>query len=448
MNRWPSSRVASVLGAAPTGDRDFTSVSTDTRAIQPGALFVALVGERFDGHDFIGDAVARGATGVVSRFGTEISGDVSVFQVADTLTALGDLGNARRHDISGPVIAVTGTNGKTATKELLSKALGTRWSVHATSGNLNNLIGVPLTLLSAPDDAGALVVEAGASIPGEIARLREIIDPTIGVVTNVSTGHLEGFGSEEGVLAEKVSLLDGVTTAVVGTLPAELAERARDVAARVIVAGVDESADVHPDGWILDGDGKPVVEVDGVTVTLPLVGRHQADNAMLAFAVARELGLNPARVSAALETVTLPSGRCEVLRDGDLVVLHDAYNANPVSIAASLETAQAMRGLRPLVVVLGTMLELGERGAELHQSVANTVVDAQPNLVAVTGEFVSAFDAHAAALGERLLTADDPPTLGERLAERLEGGEFVLLKASRGVRLERVIPHIIKTGDD
>ena len=310
MTRWSSGRVASVLGTAPAEDREFTSVGTDTRTIEPGALFVALVGERFDGHDFIGDAIARGATGVVARNGTEISEDVLVFQVTDTLTALGDLGTARRHDITGPVVAVTGTNGKTAAKELLAKALGTQWAVHATRGNLNNLIGVPLTLLSAPDDTGALVVEAGASIPGEVARLRKIIDPTIGVVTNVSTGHLEGFGSEEGVLAEKISLLEGVPTAVVGTLPGELAERARDVAGRVIVAGVDESADVHPDNWSLDGEGRAVVEVAGVTATLPLVGRHQVDNAMLAFAVARELGLNPADVAAALETVSLPSGRC------------------------------------------------------------------------------------------------------------------------------------------
>ncbi|MEE8572537.1 MAG: UDP-N-acetylmuramoyl-tripeptide--D-alanyl-D-alanine ligase, partial [Gemmatimonadota bacterium] len=348
MTGWSSGRVASVLGTAPAEDREFTSVGTDTRTIEPGALFVALVGERFDGHDFIGDAIARGATGVVARNGTEISEDVLVFQVTDTLTALGDLGTARRHDITGPVVAVTGTNGKTAAKELLAKALGTQWAVHATRGNLNNLIGVPLTLLSAPDDTGALVVEAGASIPGEVARLREIIDPTIGVVTNVSAGHLEGFGSEEGVLAEKISLLEGVPTAVVGTLPGELAERARDVAGRVIVAGVDESADFRPDNWGLDAEGRAVVEVAGVTATLPLVGRHQVDNAMLAFAVARDLGLNPADVAAALETVSLPSGRCEILRDGDLVVLHDAYNANPVSIAASLETAQAMRGARPL----------------------------------------------------------------------------------------------------
>lgn len=447
MTLWTSGRAASALGTAPVAERVFTSVSTDTRTIEPGSLFVALVGDRFDGHDFVGEAVARGAAGIVVQRGIAVTEEIVVFQVPDTLTALGSLGLARRQNIPGHVVAVTGTNGKTATKELLAKTLGTRWCVHATHGNLNNLIGVPLTLLSAPDETVALVVEAGASVPGELARLRKIIDPTLAVVTNVSTGHLEGFGSLGGVLKEKVSLLEGVPTGVVGSRPRDLAERARDVAERVIVAGTDGTADVQPESWRLDEDGRAVVEFAGVTATLPLVGKHQVDNAMLAFAVAKELGLDLGSVAAALETVSLPSGRCEVLRHGNLVVLHDAYNANPASIAASLETAQVMRGERSLVVVLGTMLELGDRAPELHRTVADAVIRIGPSLVAVTGDFIPAFESHSVNLGGRLLTAPDPPSLGERLAQRLEGDEFILLKASRGVRLEEVIPHIVTAGD-
>ncbi len=447
MTRWLSARVAAALGVPSVADRTFTSICTDTRTIEPGSLFVALKGERFDGHDFIGDAVGRGATGAVVRFGTPVPDDIAVYEVADTLEALGNLGNARRQDVTGPVVAVTGTNGKTATRELLACALGTRWTVHATAGNLNNLVGVPLTLLSAPDDTEALVIEAGTSVPGEIARHRQIIEPTIGVVTNVSTGHLEGLGSEAALLAEKVSLVEAVPLAVVGTRPQELAERARTVAARVIVAGIDATADVRPDSWGLDADGRAMLEVAGTSATLGLIGRHQVDNAMLAVAVAGELGLEMPRVMRALVSASVPAGRCEILQSDDLIVLHDAYNANPESIAASLETAQAMCGNRPLVVVLGTMLELGERSSELHRSVARAVVAMQPSLIAVTGDFRSAFEPDAAALGDRLLTAEDPPSLGERLARRLEGGEFVLLKASRGVRLERVLPYIMTGGE-
>ena len=447
MIRWSSERVSQVLESAPVAPCAFTAIATDTRALEPGALFVALVGERFDGHEFLSAALARGARGAVVREGADVPTGMVAFRVHDTLVALGDLGRESRRAINGPVVAVTGTNGKTATKQMLAAVLGTRYHVHATQANYNNRIGVPLTLLSAPPGTEALVVEAGASIPGEIAALHSVIEPSIAIVTNVSAGHLEGFGSEADVLQEKLAILRGVSSAIVGVRPPALAAQARRMARRVVVAGTDEDADVRPRTWTLDSEGRPVLSMDGVEFRLPVVGRHQIDNAMLALATARELEIPLATAARALSTVVLPPGRCEVLRHDDLVVLHDAYNANPLSVEMSLETAHAMRGNRPLAVVLGTMLELGPRSAELHASVAAHVLAAQPTLVAVTGEFVAAFESAAAALGDRLLTADDVPTLGERLAGRLTGREFVLLKASRGVRLEQVIPYLLPSGD-
>jgi UDP-N-acetylmuramoyl-tripeptide--D-alanyl-D-alanine ligase len=315
--------------------------------------------------------------------------------------------------------------------------------VHATRGNLNNLVGVPLTLLAAPLTAEALVVEAGASIPGEIARLRSIVEPTVGVITNVSSGHLEGFGSLDGVLTEKLSLVDGVPLAVVGAEPPELGARARRLARRALVAGTAANADARPAAYGLDPDGKAHLTFEHVEVRLPLVGRHQVENATIALAVGRELGVPPADAAAALASLTLPSGRCEVLRRGDLTVLHDAYNANPGSIAASLATVEAMRGGRPLVVVLGSMLELGPASETLHAAVAEQVMAVEPSVVAVTGLFVPAFAQWAAALGDRLITGDDAASLGERLAARLRGDEFVLVKGSRGVRLEQAIPFLV-----
>lgn len=447
MSHWTSDRVAAVLGAPPVKPQRFSGIGTDSRTLEPGALFVALTGERFDGHEFLAQAKERGAVGAVVRTGTGPVDGLTTFEVDDTLAALGALALARRREVQGPVVAVTGTNGKTATKEMLACVVGTKWRVHATRGNLNNLIGVPLTILAAPDDTEALVIEAGASIPGEIERLRRIVEPTLGVVTNVSTGHVEGFGSLEGALHEKVSLLADVPTAVVGTEPPELAERARAVAVRAIAAGTGSGADLRPDAWRLDGEGKPEITFMGVPLRLPLIGRHQVENAMLALSVAVELGIDVAAAAEALTEIELPPGRCQLLEHGDLVVMHDAYNSNPASLGAALETAVALCGGRRLVVVVGTMLELGAQSGALHESMAARVMDVEPALVAAVGAFVPAFERHRAALGDRLLTAADPASLGKLLGPRLKGHEFVLMKASRGVQLERAIPFLMPDGD-
>jgi UDP-N-acetylmuramoyl-tripeptide--D-alanyl-D-alanine ligase len=440
---WTGERVARVLGTSGVLDLCFSSITTDTRQLTSGALFVALAGERFDGHDFLESARESGAIGAVVRRGTGPISGLHLIEVDDTLAALGLLARDRRDEVAGPVVAVTGTNGKTAVKEMLIHALGTRWEVHATRENLNNLIGVPLTLLAAPAGCQALVVEAGASEPGEIAQLRRIIDPSLAVITNVTQGHLLGFGSLEGVLAEKVSLAGGVPAAVVGTDPPALAQRACGVSGRVVVAGLGESALVRPDASGVDSHGRGWLTFRGTRVVLPILGRHQLDNVMLVLAVAVELGLDLPTVAAALETVSLPGGRCELVTHGDLVILQDTYNANPGSLVALLATAEAMRNDRPLVVVLGTMLELGPESAELHARMADAVMAVEPGLVAALGEFATAFERHREILGDRLLIAADADALGRVLSGRLTGNELVLVKGSRGVRMERAVPHLI-----
>jgi len=438
---WTSSRVRAALEipGAPEVEQSFTSVSTDTRTLAGGALFVALVGERFDGHDHLAEALARGAAGAVVRQGTDPVPGLELFEVPDTVVALGWLARARRRAISGPVVAVTGTNGKTSTKEMLAAALGTRYRVHATRANLNNLIGVPLTILEAPAGTEALVVEAGASVPGEIGRYRQIIEPTVAVVTNVSAGHLEGFGSLEGVLAEKLSLVEGAPLAVVGTEPAALQAGARRLARRVVTAGLD-GAELRPKTVTLDPAGRATVGTDQASFTLPLPGRHLAANAMLAWAVSIHLGLDMRAVAGALERLEVPGGRGQVLEVAGLTVLNDCYNANPLSFRAAIATAQAMRGGRPLVFIAGTMRELGPDSAALHASVAAELAALKPDLLAAVGEFVAPLEALRAGLGDRLVTADDVPSLGRQVGARLRGGELVVLKASRGVALERIIP--------
>jgi len=446
---WTAERVAQALGVPSPAHLTFSGISTDTRHLTPGTLFVALKGDRFDAHGFLAPALAQGAAAAVVRRGTAPVDGLPVFEVADTLVALGDLARARRRALLplrptvAPVVAVTGSSGKTSAKEMIRAALAARWRVHATTGNLNNLVGVPLTILGAPDDTEALVVEAGASVPGEIARLRDIIEPTVGVVTNVGYAHLEGFGSLEGVLGEKVRLLERVPVAVVGTDPPALAQAARRLA-RTVVAGSDETAAVRPDAAELDDAGRARITWHGVSVTLPVAGFHQVENAMIALAVARETGVEAARAVAALARVAIPGGRGGLLEAGALTIVDDSYNANPSSLGAAVALARwlARRRGRPLVLVVGTMLELGAESARLHAAAAAEIAAAPPDLVAAVGAFVPAFEAHRGVLGGRLLTAPDAETLGPKLKSAVPGNAIVLLKASRGVALERVLRYL------
>jgi UDP-N-acetylmuramoyl-tripeptide--D-alanyl-D-alanine ligase len=442
---WTSARVADALGTASPVSAVFPHVSTDTRALVPGDLFVALKGERFDAHDFLGEARARGAAAAVVRRGTPPVLDLPLFAVEDPLAALGVLARTRRRALAAgrPVVAITGSSGKTTTKELARAALSPRYRVHATAANLNNEVGVPLTILAAPDDTEALVVEAGASVPGEIGRLRAIIEPTIAVITNVGYAHVEGFGSIASVLLEKLALLEDVPVAIVGLDPPELAVEARR-RTRTIVAGAGPAAEVQADSVGLDAEGRCVLRWLGREVRLPLFGLHQGDNAMLALAAAQEAGVDPAAALAALAAVTVPGGRGRVVHQGDLTIIDDTYNANPGSLARAVESAAWLareRG-RPLAVVVGTMLELGPESARLHAAAAADIVRRGPALVAAVGEFAGAFAPYRERFGERLLVAEDAAALGPELKAALHGNEVVLLKASRGVALERVLRHL------
>jgi len=441
--QWTDRAVRAALELpGPPSDASYSAISTDTRLLQSESLFVALKGERFDAHHFLKAAAAAGATGAVVQQGTPDTAGLTLYRVPDTLRALGALAHARRKTIAGPVVAITGTNGKTSTKEMLAAALGTRYRTHATRNNLNNLVGVPLSILEAPADTEALVLEAGANLPGEIARHREVIAPSIAVITNAAAGHLEGFGSGEQVLREKLSLADGVPLAVVGTDPPSLAELARQRARKVISAGL-AGADRVPGKVELSPDGRPRVTVGPHRFLLDARGKHQAGNAMLAWTVAEALGLDAARVASSLERLGLPGGRGELQQYGDLTVLNDAYNANPASFRAAIELARALRGKRRLVFVAGTMRELGESSAAHHGEIAGLLLGLRPDLLAAVGEFAPILEAQRGSLGDRLLTAPDAASLAPLLAERLHGDEFIVLKGSRGVALERLLPDLV-----
>lgn len=442
--RWTGRRVADALGvpfARP--ELAFCGIATDTRRLAHGAVFVALEGERFDGHRFLDEARSRGAAAAVVRRGTAAVAGLPFFEVEDPREALGRLARARRDALppGTAVVAVTGTNGKTSTKELVAAVLRTRLRVHATTANENNLVGVPQTVLAAPDETQAMVVEVGTNQPGEIARLRDIVAPTIGVVTNVGVGHLAGLGTLEGVLVEKLSLLPGVTLAVVGAEPRELADGARALA-RTVVAGLGPSAEVRPRRWEVAADGRASFELNGVSGTLPLLGAHQLANAMLAVAVGDELWVPRREAVRALETVRGLGRRVEFRQVGEFTILDDCYNANPESLRAALGTFEAISTGRRRVVVVGTMLEIGPATVAWHAAMAREIAETRPDVIAAVGEFVPAFRDLAADLEAELVTAPDAATLGPALRRRLRGDEAILLKASRGVALEQVLDHL------
>jgi UDP-N-acetylmuramoyl-tripeptide--D-alanyl-D-alanine ligase len=443
---WSMDRVADALASLamvnlPRGGTVFGRVSTDTRTIEEGDLFVALAGERFDAHDFLADAVAKGATGlVVSNVKAAAKLGVPVFEVRDTLVAFGALATYRRRMLNKPTVAVVGTNGKTSTKELIKAALGSRLDVHATTGNLNNLVGVPITLLAMPETADVAVIEMGTNQPGEVGRLRAIVDPDITVVTSIAEEHLEGLGDLAGVLREELSATDGVRVAVVPAVQPEVVEEARRRAQRVIAVGLD-AGDVRPDKWGVEPDGRGTMTLDDVDIRLPLRGVHNLRNAMLALAVARELGVNFADAARGLEAMTVPPMRSNVEQHGRATLINDAYNSNPGSARAAIELLTYAGQGRQRVAVLGTMLELGPTTPKLHDDVAQAALDAGVEIIAGVGEFASSLDRIAPG-DSRVIRADDVDALWQSLSSRLAPDAVILLKGSRGMRLERLVAPI------
>ncbi len=440
---WTLSRAARALGLPRFGgeDRPLRAVATDTRALQPGDLFVALKGERFDAHDFLREAVASGASALVVSDATRAGGlGVPVFAVEDTLHALGALGHFYRAAWTLPVVAVGGSNGKTSTKELLKAALGARFAVHATTGNLNNQVGAPLTLLSLPMGADCAVVEVGTNIPGEITLLRAIVDPTIAVVTCVQEEHLEGFGDLAGVLAEESDLFDDVELAIVPANETGLIAEATRRARRVVTAGLG-AGDLCASSHGVNADGSGWLDLGGVRVEVPLRGVHNLRNAMLALATAHELGIPVADAAGGFAAMPQPSMRSAVEPLGAALLINDAYNANPGSARAAIELLTAVGGGRQRVIVLGTMRELGPTAAELHRDIARRALASGADVVAGIGEFRAALEAEGAG-DARVVTGGDVDDLWPVLQQRLQPNAAILLKASRGVRLERLLPHL------
>ncbi|MGD2069048.1 MAG: UDP-N-acetylmuramoyl-tripeptide--D-alanyl-D-alanine ligase [Gemmatimonadota bacterium] len=432
-------------------DRVYGGVSTDSRRAAEADLYVALIGERFDGHDFVADALAAGAGGAVVSHPVVGAERVALYPVEDTLEALGRLARHRRDALPARVVGITGSTGKTGTKDMTAAALATTLRVHATLQNLNNRVGVPLTLLSAPEDADAVVVEMGTNEPGEIEALTRVARPDVAVITTVGESHLEGLGSVEGVLREKLDLVRGIdperSVVIVGDTPPSLARTARQIHPRVRAAGLSDEADedLRAEGVEPGTGGRYTFRWRGGTVELSVPGRHAVANAVLALAVADALGVPAEEAAAGLATVEPGTMRGELRRVGDLTLVLDCYNANPQSVRAAMDLLEDHPHVGRRVVVLGTMLELGASSDELHREVLLDVLARNVDVAALVGGFARA-EASLRRAGDlpqdapEIVAAETPEAAYRKLSGHLRGGELVLLKASRGVALEALLP--------
>jgi UDP-N-acetylmuramoyl-tripeptide--D-alanyl-D-alanine ligase len=473
--RWTATDLAAATGGERVcgpADREFDGIGIDSRTIEPGAVFVAIRGERHDGHRFAREVAERGIRGLVLARDAlpempleawRSAGAVCV-AVPDTLRALGDLAAWHRRRANVSVVAVTGSNGKTSTRAMMAAVFGRAFPTLATRGNFNNEVGLPLTLFRLEPEHRWAVLELGMNRPGEIARLTGICRPDIGAITNIGPAHLEGLGSLEGVLRAKAELPATMAPGKPVALNADdplslrLAGSGIGIGPRIgtdrptLLFGRSPAAEVRAvdETATPDGAAFTLVLPDGrVRVSLPMTGRFQVSNALAAAAVGHLAGLDPETIRDGLARVRPEGGRMvriETRRGVHLI--DDTYNANPASMAAAIDALVELARPGRRVLAMGDMLELGPDGPALHRETGKRAAAAGVDRIFVCGEFAEEVAAGARSVDSAVeATTGSPEELSEMLAETLRSGDWVLVKGSRGMAMERVLDAIRDRAD-
>ncbi|MGG1553120.1 UDP-N-acetylmuramoyl-tripeptide--D-alanyl-D-alanine ligase [Paenibacillus ferrarius] len=445
-----------------------TGVSTDTRSIQAGSLFVPLIGERFDAHDYVGEAMQKGAAAVLwqADHGDGPAG-IPHIVVTDTLLALQQLAKAYKNELAVKVIGITGSNGKTTTKDLVAAVLGSTYAVHKTKGNLNNHIGLPLTLLALEETTPFAVVEMGMSGRGEIALLSQLAEPDAAIITMIGESHMLQLGSREEIARAKAEIVAGLKpggllvyngdepliamaltersaggTTVTATdgLPANLAH---------VRFGRASDNDRFPTGIRMDADGAyfTINSPEYPELFVPLLGEHNVVNTLAAIAIGERFGVSPANVSAGLSSLQMTSMRIEKLTAASgLTVLNDAYNASPASMRAAITLTEQLSGFGRKFLVLGDMLELGEHEEQFHRGIGAMLSPERVDYVFTfgrLGRFI-AEEAQKRFPAAHVRAYDDKAQLAEELAAAAAPEDLVLVKGSRGMRLEQVVQTLLE----
>ncbi|MFZ0814480.1 MAG: UDP-N-acetylmuramoyl-tripeptide--D-alanyl-D-alanine ligase [Candidatus Sulfotelmatobacter sp.] len=445
----PLAKIAEFVAAAGKFSPEEVALgySIDSRTVKPGELFFAVKGERLDGHDFVEQALERGVAAVVvrrdqvGRYGVKDR----LLAVEDTLVALQTLATAVRKLWGKPLIAVTGSAGKTTTKEAIAHVLSARFRVLKSEGNFNNHFGLPLMLLKLEPEHDVAVIEMGMSHAGEIRALAKIAHPEIGVVTNVAPVHLEFFDSLAGIARAKYELIESLPASGTAVLNADdeyVSQFGRDFKGKVVMYGTRATADVRAEKIQSRGPGG--VEFDVVIgglrehARLPLVGEHNVLNALAAVAVGLERGLKPSDAVAALATLAAADKRGQVLQVGNITVINDCYNSNPKALEAMVDALAAMAATRRIVVA-GEMLELGPASEEMHRRAGQHVAEKKIDVLLGVRGLAQAMVEDARQAGARAEFVATSEEAGEWLAREARDGDVVLLKASRGVKLEKAL---------
>ncbi|HEY2113536.1 MAG TPA: UDP-N-acetylmuramoyl-tripeptide--D-alanyl-D-alanine ligase [Candidatus Angelobacter sp.] len=444
----PLWRIAEFVGAKGECDQEAIAMgySIDSRTLNAGDLFIAIAGERFDGHQYVQAALEKGAVGAIVEAEKKVAGDPPrLLQVEDSVKALQLLGAAARRLWGKPLLAVTGSAGKTTTKEILAHILATRFRVMKSSGNLNNHIGLPLQLLKLEAEHDLAVVEMGMNHAGEIRALGALAHHDLAVVTTVAPVHLEFFESLAEIARAKYEIIETLHSGGVAVLNADddyVCQFGRDFKGKVVRFGIRRAADVSAHNIKLNGaEGSTfdlVVGSVGEPVTFPLVGEHNIYNALAAAAAAMERGLTPSQAAMALSSIAPPDKRGQVLQIGGATIINDCYNSNPRALAAMVDTLASMKAQRRILVV-GEMLELGPTAEALHRESGKHAAEMKIDLVIGVRGMARAVAEAACGAGTQAQFVETPEQAGEWLAQNLRPGDAVLLKASRGVKLERAL---------
>jgi UDP-N-acetylmuramoyl-tripeptide--D-alanyl-D-alanine ligase len=444
----PLWRIAEFTGAKGDFDREAVAMgySFDTRTLNAGDLFIALKGEHADGHQYVKAALDKGAVAALVQASPGVEGDPHrLLLVDDPLTALQQLGAAARRVWGKPLLAVTGSAGKTTTKEILAQLLATRYRVMKATGNFNNHIGLPLQLLKLEAEHDIAVVEMGMNHAGEIRALGQIAQHDMAVITCVAPVHLENFDSLAGIARAKYEIIETLPTGGTAVLNADdeyVSQFGRDFKGKVVTFGIRRAADVSAKDVKLQGsDGSTFDLVVGSVrepARLSLTGEHNIYDALAAVAAALEKGISPSAAAQALAGLKPAEKRGELVELGGATIINDSYNSNPRALNAMIDTLTGMKASR-YILVAGEMLELGPTGESLHRECGRHAAAQKLDLVIGVRGLARSLAEAACGAGVQAQFVETPEEAGELLARELQAGDAVLLKASRGVKLERAL---------
>lgn len=433
---------AVAIGSAPQIDAVFSEVCTDTRSIKPGCLFIAIKGENFDGHDFAAKALEQGAVAVVVEKNCGLGKQQLI--VKSTRQALLDLAGYYRRKFHIPVVGVTGSVGKTTTKDMTHVVLSSRFKTLKNEGNLNNEIGVPLTLFNLDSTYEAAVIEMGMSHFGEISRITAAVKPSIAIITNIGVSHIENLGSRENIMRAKLEITESMRPSAPLILNGDddLLSKYTDMTHPIVYFGIDGECNTKAVDIDLGSDETSFTArfSDGVQrVTLPLSGKHSIYDALAAISAGIVLGIDATDAAKALVDYK-PSGmRQRVVRKSGITFVEDCYNASPDSQRAALEVLRGLDAKRR-IAVLGDMKELGEMGEQAHREVGVAAANSNVDVLLCYGEMSRFIAEEGRALGiKEVHTFDEKEALAGYLKETLTEGDAVLFKASRAMKLEEII---------